>query len=246
MWALKHISLLTVFCLAISGCVHELFLFSIKEGAPYPSAWPSSKTAATEDGCPNLTGTYENKSFEVLPIGAREVWSLSEIFKKMLEIKGSTWPGFVEASRVLDDATAVSFMQKDGFLFVKFFSANRASTELKLHPFFTRPKNASIFWKPTKSPDIQYQYFSEFLCGNRGDGPLLGLGDTLNSVGDTSSWTMDAGQDTFIYLLKASDGSLVLHWHEESRDGLPIILFAPTQTRYKSTWIRFRLLSSNS
>lgn len=223
--------------------IPEPLLLPIRKGAPYPSTWPSSKTAVTEDGCPNLAGTYENKSFEVLPIGARDVWSLSEIFKKMLEIKGSTWPGFVEASRVLDDATAVSFVQKNGFLFVKFFSANGASTELKLHPFFTRPEQAPFFWRPKKTPDIQY--FSEFVCGNRGDGPLLGLGDTLNSVGDTTPWTIGAGEDTFVYLLKASDGSLVLHLHEESRDGVSAILLVPAETRYKSTWIRFRLLSSN-
>jgi hypothetical protein len=169
MWILKHVSLLAVFSLAMSGCVHEVLLFSVEQGAPCPGTWPSSRTAAREDGCPDLTGRYDNKSFEVSPTGSRDVWSLSELFRKMLEARGAAWPGFIEASRVLDDATAVSFVQKNGFLFVEFFSADGASIELELRPFFRRPKDAPFSWKPDKSPDIHY--LSDFVCGDRDDGP---------------------------------------------------------------------------
>jgi hypothetical protein len=188
----------------------------------YPESWGSATSAPTAEGCPNLEGLYNNHPSEAFPVKVDEAPDLTDVFLRMANGPaprryGQTWS-------VPSHAVAVSITQSPEELFVTFIDAIDERTIQR--------------FRRMKITRLEERYDDLFSCGTVDGEPRLSFPFTPASHQTAvAQGIYMGGSDTFIFLRKAVDGSLIVQLRTESI-GLSIFLIG-THFTFDSLWLRF-------
>lgn len=182
----------------------------------YPASWPPIDPSKTPDGCPPLSGTYANEPSGGFPEGTRP--SLTEVFARMasgrLPPKGAPWA-------VPPQASSVTFRLDPERLSVAFADTDAAEAPLAFRRYHFN-------WSEKRYDDL-YTCYPD-------DGPRLRFMAEPESHSLASPIYVEGG-GTIVYLLKASDGGLIVQWRSESIAISAIVL--GTHMKFQSVWWRY-------
>jgi hypothetical protein len=204
--------------LALFGCA------STTGPQAYPADWPPLDSATTAAGCPEVTGTYGNRATSTFPPELGEPPGLNEIFARMGRGTGMSSPGATGRSwPEAATANSVSLSLTSESLRVVFDPDSASATVLDFRRYH---------------PSLAEKRFDDlFTCYAAADGARLRFmaePESHSSVIPHLYW--EAG-GTLVHLLKASDGSLVVQWRNES---LVILSFLPGgHMRFNSVWWKY-------
>jgi hypothetical protein len=175
----------------------------------YPNTWASIELASTIDGCPNLDGAYNNIGVESFPVESGAPPKMSEIFARMGKGTGLMSPK--ETGNVwpeIADATYVLIHQTPEAISFSFIGDKAEKSTLNFRRYHFN-------W-------FEKRYDDMFTCYSNESGARLRF--------------FDAG-GTLVFLLKASDGSLVVQWRNDSLV-VPSVLIG-SHMRFNSIWWRY-------
>lgn len=190
----------------------------------YPETWAPIESVSTADGCPDLDGEYNNLGVESFPAESGAPPKLSEVFARMGRGTGLTSPG--ETGNVwpeMADAASVLIRQTPEAISFTFASAKAEKTTLAFRRYHFN-------WFEKRYDDIFTCYANE--TGAR----LRFLAEPDSHFSGIPYIFVDAG-GSLVFLLKASDGSLVVQWRNESV-AIPSVLLG-SHMRFNSIWWRF-------
>ena len=195
---------------------------------PYPIEWASIKSSPTQDGCPNLVGTYSNHASAAFPPEAVTPPSLAEIFTSMARSRSPTGPAAGERSwpAIPPDASLVSIDQTPEKITLTFVDSSNNRTPLNFRRFrfgLSEDRVDDLFGCRTIYGEPSLRFFAE----PQSYRPLLLLG-----VG---------GGGTFVALLKAVDGSLIVNLRSDYVAATPIIL--GSGYRADNLWYQYPLFA---
>jgi hypothetical protein len=170
---------------------------------PYPTEWASIKSSPTQDGCPNLLGTYSNHGSAAFPPEAGAPPSLAEIFTSMARSQSPTGPAAWKRSwpAIPPDASLVSIDQTPEKITVTFVDSRNNRTPLNFRRFRFRLTEERV-------DDL-------FSCRAIYGEPSLRFFAEPQSHSSASVLWMEGG-GTFVVLLKAVDGSLIVNLRSDS------------------------------
>jgi len=196
--------------LALGGCA------TVTGPEAYPDKWASIDLTKVHDGCPTLTGTYSDRGTASHPqqLGAPPL--LSEVFARMGRRSGRTWP---EPT----DVKSVQLILEAESLTVRFLSNSGKQTDL---PF--RRYHFSLGEK--RYDDLFTCYASE--TGSR----LRFLAEPESHSGGIPNLYLEGG-GTLVFLLRASDGSLIVQWRSDSVAISSVLL--GSHIRFNSVWWKY-------
>ena len=221
MWTLRLILaglLSTEASLLLTGCA------STTGPVPYPTAWAPLDSSTTDCGCPNLTGTYSNLGSGTFPVELGEPPTLSQVFARMGRGTGMLSPsasGYAWPEPV--DVASVALKQERETLLVTFISKSGEETPLVFRRYHFK-------WNERRYDDL-------FTCYASGTGSRLRF--MAEPEGHTTSMPnfYIEGGGTLVFLLKSTDGSLVVQWRNDSLVFSRVIL--GTHLRFNSVWWRY-------
>jgi hypothetical protein len=194
----------------------------------YPASWASIASPPTADGCPHLAGLYSNRPSRAVSGEASDALSLTEVFSRM-----AYGPGPREYSQtwsVPTDAVSVSISQTPEDLLVTFVGAKGERTS---QPF-----------RRLKVTRLEKRYDDLFTCRVSNGEPRLSFPFTPASQRrDLAAYVYMGGSDTFIFLLKAVDGTLVVQSRSESI-GLSLFIIG-SHYSVDSTWSRYPAIAGS-
>jgi hypothetical protein len=196
---------------------------------PYPTEWASIKSAPSYDGCPSLQGAYSNQVSAAFPPEAGTPPSLSEIFTKLALGRGPNSPAAWNQSWPIipRDTSMVSIDQTPESITVTFVdsSGNRTPLNFRRYRFNLAEKRVDdLFMCRTLYGEPSLRFFAE------------------PESHSSSSFILMEGGGTFVVMLKAVDGSLVVNWRNDSASMTLLIL--GTGYRVDNLWYRYPLLVS--
>jgi len=210
--------------LALMGCA------SVTGPVSYPTSWAPIESVLTEDGCPALEGTYSDRGAEAFPTELGEPPRLSEVFVRMGRGTGLFSPR--ESKRVwpvLPDSVSVGIVQTPEMLKFTFLGRNREQTSLdfrRYHFKWSEKRFDDLFTCYSSNKEARLRFFAEPESSSTII-PNLYLG----------------GSGTLVFLLKATDGSLIVQWRSESA-GISAVLLG-THISFNSVWWRYPPLSDS-
>lgn len=199
-------------CASTTGPVH------------YPDTWASIESASTADGCPKLDGVYSNSGAETVPAELGAPPKLTEVFARMgrspgpkgPKSSGNAWPEVADADYVL-------IRQTPEAMSVTFVGGKPEDTTLNFRRYHFN-------WFEKRYDDLFTCYMDE--SGAR----LRFLVEPERHSGVFATIYLEAGA-TLVFLLKASDGSLVVQWRSESFAISSVLV--GSHIRFNSVWWRF-------
>ena len=190
---------------------------------PYPAEWASIKSPPTQDGCPNLQGTYSNHGSAIFPVEAGAQPSLADIFTSMARSRaptgpaawGQTWPA------IPGNASVVSIEQTPETLTVAFIDSSGHRTPLDFRRYrFSLSKK---------------RYDDLFTCRTLYGEPTLTFSVETHFH---ETWTIVAVvAATSVAMLKSVDGSLVVDL--DSASGIEILPMVGSPYRVDNVWYRY-------
>ena len=189
----------------------------------YPSTWPPLVAAAVHDGCPPLTGTYEDRIVGAHP-QTRDTPRLSEVFARMGQGTGLTSP--MESRRTWPVPTDVSFVQlilEPESLTVRFLSNTAPHADLSFrrhHLNLGEKRFDDLFTCYPSDSGSRLRFLAEPESHSKGMFPLY----------------LEGG-GTLVFLLQAADGSLVVQWRSESVAVSSLLV--GSHVRVGSVWWRY-------
>jgi hypothetical protein len=188
---------------------------------PYPADWASIKSTPTADGCPNLAGNYGNQSVATVPSALVNPPTLSEVFTRL--VQGKTvlgdkppWP------TIPSDAVAMSIEQTPELLSLHFAAPAGERTTLAFRRYHFN-------WSEKVYGDL-------FHCTLAADEPRLRFFAEPQSHGSSSQIHVEGG-GTLVFLMKATDGSLIVQWRSE--DFLLWLGVLGSHFKFDSIWHRY-------
>jgi len=190
----------------------------------YPDTWAPIESVSSADGCPNLDGAYNNLGVESFPAESGAPPKLSEVFARMgkgtglmsPKETGNVWPEMVDAAFVLIRQTpeAISFN----------FVGDKA-------------EKTTLVFRRYHLNRFEKRYDDLFTCYTNESGARLRfLAEPDSHFSGIPYIFVDAG-GVLVFLLQASDGSLVVQWRSESLV-VPSVLLG-SHMRFNSIWWRF-------
>jgi hypothetical protein len=194
---------------------------------PYPTEWASIKSAPTQEGCPDLQGTYTNQGTGTFPPDAGAAPSLAEIFTAMARSQSATGPAAWKRSwpTIPLDAALVSIEQTPETMNITFIDTTGRRTPLIFRRYRFRlaeDRVDDLFSCRTLYDEPTLRFFNE---------PLSHASTSIVAVG---------GGGTSVALLKSVDGSLVVNWRS---DTLALTLFVlGSGYRVDNLWYRYSRL----
>jgi hypothetical protein len=197
----------------------------------YPIEWASIKTVPTDDGCPNLQGTYNNKGSATYPLEAGAPPSLADIFKQLALGQGPNSPAAWNQSWPLIplDTSVVSIDQKPEMITVAFINSRGEQTSLDFRRYRFRLSEERV-------DDL-------FRCRVMYGEPSLSFFAEPHSFSDATNVYI-VGGGTMVVLLKSADGSLVVNWRSDS---VALTLFVlGSGYRVNNLWYRYPLIASEN
>lgn len=199
---------------------------SITGPTDYPASWASIASSPTADGCPNLTAIYSNRPSGAVPGEVGDAPSLTEVFMRMAYGPGPR--GYGKTWSIPSDAVSVAIEQTTEELLVSFIGEkNERSLQL---------------FRRLKIMRTEKRYDDLFTCHvSNGEPRLNFLFAPASQRRDMGAPVYAGGTDTFIFLLKAVDGALVVQSRSESI-GLSIFIIG-THYSVDSTWSRYPALT---
>lgn len=216
-----NFSLIVVFVLA--GCAS-----ATGRNSYAASSWAPIESKTTDDGCPNLTGTYGNHGTNSYPVEIGEPPKLNDIFTRMGRGTGLMSPQLTKhAWPVPADAASVSIAQTPEVLTVTFIGVTGEKTSL---PF--RRYHFSLF---------EERYDDLFTCYDTDKEPRLRFFAEPENHSGIIPNLYSEGSGTLIFLLKASDGSLIVQWRKETFSAL--ITIVGSGMTYETVWWLYPALS---
>jgi hypothetical protein len=195
----------------------------------YPSEWASIKSAPIYDNCPNLQGTYSNQGSATYPSEAGASPSLSEVFTQLALEAGLNSPADLEKSWpvIPNDISVVSIDQTSETLTVTFVDSEGKRTPLNFRRYRLKLSEDRI-------DDL-------FGCRLMYGEPILRFFAEPRRYFDGTVVYM-VGGGTFVVLLKAVDGSLVVNWRSDS---VAMTLFVlGSGYRVNNLWYRYPLIEA--
>lgn len=193
---------------------------------PYPTGWASIESSATQDGCPNVGGTYSNQgSASSLPeVGPQPL--LAEIFKSMARSRSmygptawkQTWP------TIPHDISSISIEQAPDTMAVTFIDTSGRRTSLNFRRY-------RLNWSEKRVDDL-------FECLIVLDRPELRFFAEVES--HSVQFFGIGGGGTNVHLLKSVDGSLIVRWTKSAFALTPILL--GSGIRVDDIWYRYPLV----
>jgi len=191
---------------------------------PYPTAWASIKSAPTQEGCPDLQGTYINQGTGTFPPEAGATPSLAEIFTTMARSQTMTGPAAWKRSwpTIPLDAAFVSIEQAPEAISITFIEASGRRTPLIFRRYrfkLSEDRVDDLFSCRALYGEPTLRFFNE---------PLSHASASIVAVG---------GGGASVALLKAIDGSLVVNWRA---DAVTLTLFVlGSGYRVDNLWHRY-------
>jgi hypothetical protein len=169
----------------------------------YPDTWAPIESVSTADGCPNLDGAYNNFGVESFPAESGAPPKLSEVFARMgrgtglmsPKETGNVWPEMADATSVLIRQTPEAI----NFTFVGDKSENTTLIFRRYHFNWFEKRYDDLFTCYRNESGARIRFFAE---------------PENHSVYLPNLYLEGGG--TLVFLLKASDGSLVVQWRGES------------------------------
>jgi hypothetical protein len=194
-----------------------------------PSEWSSTKSRPTDEGCPNLAGTYDNRAVAAFPEGIGDWPTLSETFTRMGAGQGIASPAASKRSwpAIPSNPQSVSISQTAKTVAVGFVDETDNKTSLAFRPYH---------FGETRLDDL-------FVCHTTHGEPWLQFWAATESHGSVAAPIAVGGGGTNILLLKAVDGSLIVRWLSDSV-GLTVV-GAGSSYKSDSVWYRYPLLKTS-
>ena len=190
----------------------------------YPREWASVDNCVTADGCPNLEGTYNNRGTQAFPAELGEPPRLSDIFTSLGRGTGlfsprenkQEWPD-------LPDAVSVRILQIPELLTLYFIERNGEQTSLQFRRYHFR-------WSEKRFDDLFTCYISDK------EPRLRFLAEPVSTISGLPGLYVE-GRGSVVFFLKATDGSLIVQWRNESV-GISRILLG-SHVSFDSLWWRY-------
>lgn len=202
---------------------------SIMGPTSYPAEWASIDAGLTIGGCPNVEGTYSNRGSQVFPAELGEPPRLSDIFTSLGRGTGLFSPS--ENNQVwphLPDAVSVSISQTPESLKLLFLARSGEQTSLQFRRY-----HFSLSEK---------RFDDLFTCYASDEKPRLRfLAEPQSIISGLPGLYIEA-TGSLVFLLKATDGSLIVQWRNESV-GMSRILLG-SHVSFDSIWWRYPALGS--
>ncbi len=195
----------------------------------YPTEWASIDVGVTMDGCPNVEGTYSNRGTQAFPAELGEPPRLSDIFSSLGQGTGlfsprenkQVWPD-------LPDALSVRISQTPESLELLFLARNGEQTSLQFRRYHFR-------WSEKRFDDL-------FTCYASDKEPRLRFLAEPQSTIIRLRGLYAGGSGSIVFLLKATDGSLIVQWRNESV-GISAILVG-SHVSFDSVWWHYPALGN--
>lgn len=190
----------------------------------YPSSWSELELKPTADGCPRLSGTYNNVGNGLFPHELGKPPNLTEIFRRMSLAEGSFSPK--ATGRTWDipaEARAVSIDQTPETLRVTFLGNEGPLSSLnfrRYHYSLSESRFDDLFTCYVSENGIRLRFYPE-TDRNVLLVPNLYLG----------------GGATLTFLLRATDGSLVVQLRSDSLGFSAVVV--GTHLSFDSIWFRY-------
>lgn len=190
----------------------------------YPETWAPVVTTKVHDACPPLTGVYSNRGTASHPEQLGEAPRLNEVFARMARGSGMTSPK--ATGRTWPEPTDVESVQltlEAESLTVRFISNGGQTTDLRFrryHPTLSERRFDDLFTCYASEAGSRLRFFAE----------------PESHSGIASNLFMEAG-GTLVFLLRASDGSLVVQWRNESFAMSALIV--GSLVRFNSVWWQY-------
>jgi hypothetical protein len=197
-----------------------------REGDP-PVDWSPVRSAAQQNGCPDLAGVYADRPADVHPKAAASPLQLSEIFG--LAAKGLGVFGARDPDRpwpVLAGATTVSFDTDDDALVVRFRDETAGEALLKLHGIL-------LFAPEHEWHAFYHCWDTDFGPAMRFPGPRVPIGGVPGVYGELDL--------QIVSLFKGTDGALIVN-HRTDRHRFTAPPHGPAGSQVRtvaSTWWRY-------
>lgn len=196
---------------------------------PYPIDWASISSVSTQEGCPDLQGTYSNHGSGTYPVEAGAPPSLAEIFTTMARSQTATGPAAWKRSwpTIPRDAASVSIEQAPETMTITFIDSNGLRTPLSFRRY-----------RFSLSEDHVDDLFS---CRTLYVQPTLRFFNEPHGHASTAI-VATGGGGTMVSLLKSVDGSLVVNWRS---DAVSLTLFVlGSGYRAENLWYRYSRLEA--
>ena len=196
---------------------------------PYPTEWDPIKSAPTQEGCPDLQGTYSNQGTGTFPPEAGEPPSLAEIFTTMARSQSATGPTAWKRAwpTIPRDSALVSIEQTPETMTITFIDSGGRRTPLSFRRY-----------RFSLSEDRVDDLFS---CRTLHNEPTLRFFNEPHSHASTSIVAAGGG-GTSVTLLKSVDGSLVVNWRSDSASLTLFVL--GSGYRVENLWYRYSLFAA--
>jgi hypothetical protein len=218
----KHRMLAEYCCFVVvfilSGCA------SITGPTSYPKEWAPIDADMTADGCPNVEGTYSNHGTQAFPAELGEPPRLSDVFNRMGRGAGLLSPReSKQAWPDLPDASSVRIVQTPDLLTLYFLGRNGDQTSLQFRRYH-------FSWSEKRFDDL-------FTCYASHKEPRLRFFQEPESTRSILPNLYIGANGTLVMFLKATDGSLIVQWRNESFGISAIIL--GSHVSFDSVWWRY-------
>lgn len=194
---------------------------------PYPTGWARIESSATQDGCPNLGGTYSNQGpASTLPeVGTQPL--LTDIFRSMAHSRSmygpaawkQTWPA------IPHDVSTISIEQAPDTMTVTFIDTRGGRTSLNFRRYrfnWSEKRVDDLFECMTVLDRPELRFFAE--VESIRSVPIVGIGGSAINV----------------RLLKSVEGSLIVRWSNNAVALTPFVL--GSGIRVDDIWFRYPLV----
>jgi len=191
-----------------TGAILALGACASVTSTPYPASWAPFVPGSTADGCPGLEGTYSNSGTEAFPPIAGDPPPITSVFARLGGGTGRMSPSATgRVWSVPPDAISMSIDQTPETLRVTFSGENGAQSSLDFRRY-------QFDWSEKRYDDI-------FACN-------------ASETDSRLRFMAEPGGGGLVFLLRATDGSLIVEWRGRFRG---LLVGAPT-----SSWWRYPLL----
>ena len=214
--------LICIAALAQFGCA------SMTGQVSYPASWPDLDRTQVANGCPNISGTFQNRPSEAWPVPTSDSPTLTNLFF-----------GLAHGRKIDAPSTTVSTWH---------FSADEITSTLRLEPerldviFTAKDGIASSVSFRRYHFDIGEKIFDDlFTCYPGTSSARLRFFAEPESHSSSGMLYAEAG-GTLVFLLKAIDGSLIIQLRSESLKISTLIL--GSRMAFNSIWLRFSPIAS--